>query len=83
MKPAKSAIHAIQMKPWEREAELEQLRSIASDLAAALDGAGRVLSVYGSGGTQHTDPTTGEPVTPLMRQIEAALQRAKDAGVMP
>jgi hypothetical protein len=43
------------------------------ELKEALEVAERLLSAYGSGTTKHVDQTTGEALTPAMKQIRKAL----------
>ena len=48
----------------------------APELLEALQKASVLLSTYGSGDTKHTDSVTGDPLTPVMRQIMSAIEKA-------
>ena len=59
----------------ERDANA-QLLACAPELLEALQKASVLLSTYGSGDTKHTDSVTGDPLTPVMRQIMSAIEKA-------
>ncbi len=56
------------------DSQIERLQGRVVVLHRALDNARKVLASYGSAGTRHVDPVTGEPCTQLMADIVAALK---------